>query len=239
MRKRDPKHEASLNTLIQLLPEHIERLLLINDHHNSEYIASEVLASLVRARYSVQSDLLGLITRALHRRVIIGIHACIRRNETLRTLAIGNSELVQDTASYFWEKFFEDEQLVPNYEVRFGVYLQDRVIDYMRHLLTEENTRESMDTFTSIDEEGNSSSYIDTVSDDLDDSPEINVMRLQDQSRLMSALVNLPQKERNAFYFRVECKYDWVKVAEFLGCSIPKARDLLNLSIEKLQGALK
>jgi RNA polymerase sigma factor (sigma-70 family) len=239
MRKRDPKHEASLNTLIQLLPEHIHRLLLINDHHNSEYIASEVLASLVRARYGVQSDLLGLITRALHRRVIIGIHACIRRNETLRTLAIDNSELVQDTASYFWEKFFEDEQLVPNSEVRFGVYLQDRVIDYMRHLLTEENTRESMDTFTSIDEEGNSSSYIDTVPDDLNDSPEINVMRLQDQSRLMSALVNLPQKERNAFYFRVECKYDWVKVAELLGCSIPKARDLLNLSIEKLQGALK
>ncbi len=239
MRKRDEKHESALNFLVQLDCEEIKRLLLIEDYRNSEYVASEVLASLIRARYGLQSDLLELITRALHRRVIIGIHACIRKNETLRSLTMDNSELVQDTVSYFWEKFFEDEQLVSNSEVRFGVYLQDRVIDYMRHLLTEENTRESVDTFTATDEEGNFSNYIDTVEDDINNSPEIEVMRLQDKSRVMTALINLPQKERNAFYFRVECEYDWMKVAKLLHCSIPTARALLNLSIEKLQGALK
>jgi len=239
MRKRDPKHELSLNVLIKQNPDRIKQQLLIDDYHDSEYIPSEVLASLIRARYGFQSDLLGLITRVLHRRVIIGIHSCIRKNETLRSLAMDNSELVQEAASYFWGKFFEDEQLVSNSEVRFGVYLKDRVIDYMRYLLIEENTRESVDTFANVDDEGNSLNYIDTVEDDNNDSPEVEVIRLQEQSRIMAALINLPQKERNAFYFRVECEYDWMKVAKLLDCSIPTARALLNLSIEKLQGALK
>jgi len=239
MRKRDPKHEVSLNALISQKPDRIKQQLLIDDYQHSDYVASEVLASLVRARYGKQSDLLEVITRAFHKRVIKGIQHCINRQETLRSLALSDSEFVKEAASYFWEKFSEDVQTVSNAEVRFWVYLQNKVFDFKKHLLTEENTRQSIDSFTAADEEGNSSNYIDTVSDDSNDSPEINLMRSQRKAKLMSALMHLPQKERLSFFYRVECDYDWVKVAHLLDCSIPTARSLLKLSIDKLQGALK
>ena len=44
--------------------------------------------------------------------------------------------------------------------------------------------------------------------------------------------------ERNAFYFRAEFKYEWKKVAELLGCSIPTARKYFDGAMEKLEGAL-
>lgn len=238
MRKRDPKHEVSLNALIGLQPDQIKQQLLIDDYQHPDYVASEVLASLVRARYGKQSDLLEMITRAFHKRVIKGIQHCINRQETLRNLALSDNEFVGEATSYFWEKFSEDVQTVSNAEVRFWVYLQNKICDFKKHLQIEENTRLSIDSFTAADEESDSSNYIDTIVDESND-PEINAMRSQDKSRLMSTLMRLPQKERNAFYFRVECEYDWVKVAQLLECSIPTARSLLNLSIEKLQGALK
>lgn len=40
MRKRDTEHEANLNSLIQLDYEQIKRLLLFNDFHHSDYVAS-------------------------------------------------------------------------------------------------------------------------------------------------------------------------------------------------------
>ena len=239
MRKRDPKHEASLNVLIKLDTYDMKLLLSIDDYRNSDFIASEVLASLVIMKYGEQSDLLGAIVKSLHKRVIKGIQGCIKRNETLQVLVATNSEFVQETASYFWEKLLDDKQVVSNSEVRFGVYLQNRVVDYMRHLLTDENTRESMDNFANVDEEGNTSNFIDTVSGDHDDSPEMIAIRSQEQSKLMSALMGFPENERNAFYFRVECKYDWTTVAQFIGCSVPTARKLYNSCMEKLKGVFE
>ncbi|MGZ8982328.1 MAG: sigma-70 family RNA polymerase sigma factor [Methylotenera sp.] len=239
MRKRDPKHDASLNALIKLNADGVTRLVSIDDYLHLNYVASEVLVSLIRMKYGLQLDVLHTITKVLHKRVIVGIQSCIRHNDTLRALAVSNSELVQEAASYFWEKLLEDTQVVSNSEVRFGVYLKNRVIDYMRHLLTEENTRQSTDAFTSVDEEGKMSNYIDALSGDDDDSPEVMAIRAQDKSILMSVLTHLPQDERHAFYFRVECNYDWAEVAKYLSCSIPTARKLFKSSVEKLQGALK
>jgi RNA polymerase sigma factor (sigma-70 family) len=239
MRKRDPKHETSLNALIKLSIDDIKRLVSIDDYHHSDFIASEVLASLVRIKYGEQSGLLEVIVKSLHKRVIKGIQGCIKRNETLQALVASNSELVQEIASYFWEKLIEDKQVVSNSEVRFGVYLQNRVIDCMRHQLIDENSRESIDSFTSVDEEGNTTSFIDTVPSDPEDSPEVSVIRAQEQSILMNALMQLPKDQRDAFYFRNECDYDWEQVSEFLNCSVPTARKLYKLSIEKLQGVLK
>lgn len=239
MRKHDPKHEIRLNALTSLKPDQIKHQLLIDDYLHPDYVASEVLASLVRIRYGLQNGLLELITRTLHKRVIIGIQGCINKNQTLRSLVVSNGELIKDATSYFWEKFLGDEQAVSNAEVRFGVYLTNRVIDYMRHLLTNKNSSESIDGFTSIDDEDSTSNFIDTVSDEFEESPEMIVIRNQTKSELNTALMKLTKNERAVFSYRSEYEYDWKQIAQFMDCSIPTAQKLFKASKEKLLGVLK
>jgi RNA polymerase sigma factor (sigma-70 family) len=109
----------------------------------------------------------------------------------------------------------------------------------MRHLLTQKNNMESIDTMTVDDKDGNQTPITEMVEDDDAETPEEIVMRIQQTSALRGMLMSLPRAERNAFFFRIECQYDWKKVAEFIGCSIPTARQHLKRSLEKLQGVMK
>jgi DNA-directed RNA polymerase specialized sigma24 family protein len=51
--------------------------------------------------------------------------------------------------------------------------------------------------------------------------------------------MDLPKRERDAFYFREEFKYEWAKVAELLGCSVPTARKYRDQAMDKLKGAME
>jgi DNA-directed RNA polymerase specialized sigma24 family protein len=85
-------------------------------------------------------------------------------------------------------------------------------------------------------EDGDPMNFIDTVEDINGETPENAAMRRQLSAKMMGVLMALPKQERNAFYFRVECGYDWITVAKLLGCSIPTAREYVKRSLEKLQG---
>jgi RNA polymerase sigma factor (sigma-70 family) len=128
---------------------------------------------------------------------------------------------------------------VSNCEVYFGKFVPERVDDYMRHLLTEKNSMESIDAMPVNDEEGNQTPLIDTVMDDNTETPEEVLMQAQQSAAVNGMLVSLPQAERKAFYFRMVCEYDWKKIAGLIGCSIPTARQHFNRSFEKLQGVME
>ena len=194
---------------------------------------------MVRVRFGYATGVLDVATEELHRRVISGVGLRVFNVPRWRELAANDSEVVAEASAYFWDKFLRDTQDVCNAEVRFKVYLDNRVDDYMRHLSTEENTRNSIDGMAAVDDDGNKANFIDMVEDLDGELPVESIIREQESAQVMSALMALPRKERNAFYFRVECRYDWSTVADFLGCSIPTARKLVKSSLEKLLGVLK
>lgn len=238
MRQRDPIHDRRLHQILWLDPQECKRQIAITDYRQPDYVVSEVLASMIRARFGANNGVLSAATEALHRRVVEGAGTRIRTKEAWRQLEHNNSEVVTEAISYFWDKFLDDEQAVCNAEVRFVVYLKNKVDDYMRHLLTDENTRPSVEDVVGKDEDGDEVEFIDTVKDADGESPEEAAMRGQLSTKVMNALMSLRRRERNAFYFRVECEYKWKKVAELLGCSIPTARELVKNSLEKLRGEI-
>ena len=239
MHQRDPNHESRLRQLLYLSTEECKRQMAIADYRQPDYVASEVLASLIRVRFGKMTGVLSVVTEALHRRVVKGAEVRIRGKEAWRELERNNSEVVADAIAYFWDKFLHDQQAVCNAEVRFAVYLRNKVDDYMIHLLTNENTMESIDDMGAKDEDGDEVEFIDIVRDPNGECPEQAAMRGQLSAKVTSALMALPRRERNAFYFRVECDYDWSKVANLLECSVPTARELVKRSLDKLRGDLR
>lgn len=240
MRQRDPNHERRLQGLLTSSADDCKRQIAVSDYRKNDYVASEVLASIVRLRFGQTTGVLHAATEEMHRRVVkmVEIHTFRRHSDAWRELKHNCSEVVVDAISYFWTTFIEDEQVVCNAEVRFAVYLQNKVDDYMKHLLIEENTRKSINDIAASDEDGDEADFIDTVEDDIGKSPEAVAIKMQENEKINGAFMSLPRIERNAFYFRMECEYDWDTVAKFLGCSIPIARQHLNRGLEKLQGAL-
>lgn len=238
MRQRDPNHESRLSQLLGLDPEECKRQIAIANYRQTGYVASEVLASLIRVRFGATTGVLSAATAALHRRVVEGAEVRVRTKDAWRALDRNNSEVIAEAIAYFWDKFLHNTQAVCNAEVRFAVYLKDRVDDYMLHLLTEENTRPSVDDMGTKDEEGEEVEFIDMLEDPNGESPEQVAIRGQLSTKITSALMALPRHERNAFYFRVECDYDWQRVADLLGYSVPTAREMVKRSIDKLRGAL-
>lgn len=240
MRQRDPNHEQRLQGLLTLNADECKRQITVSDYRKHNYVASEVLASIIRLRYGQSTGVLHAATEELHRRVVkmVEIQTHQRHVDIWNELKRNCSEVVVDAISYFWTTFIADKQAVCNAEVRFAVYLQNKVDDYMKHLLIEENTRTSVDDMAAADEDGDEADFIDTVDDTLSESPEEFAIRMQKSEKINNALMSLPRIERNAFYFRIECEYDWETVAKFLGCSIPVARQHLNICLKKLQGAL-
>lgn len=238
MRQRDQNHEDSLKKLVTLNADEGIRRIGINDYRNPEYVASEVLASIVRARFGAGTGVLTAATMALHHRVVEGAEIRAWSHSVWRDIARNNSEAIKDAIGYFWAKFVADKQAVCNAEVRFGVYLENKVDDYMRHLLTEENTRESIDAISVTDDDGEDANYIDIVKDLNGESPEEAAIRGQMSKVIAQAFLVLSERERQALYLRVECDYDWNTVAKDLACSIPTARNFVKTGLEKLRGEI-
>ena len=134
---------------------------------------------------------------------------------------------------------FAETVAVSNAEVRFAVYVRDRFDDFMRHLRAEKNSMESVDTMTVTDREGSATPFIDTVEETDSEGPEEKLIGKQRNAKVLSTLMALPMIERNVFYFRVEFKYEWKKVAELLGYSIPTAKNHFKSAMKKLEGALE
>jgi RNA polymerase sigma factor (sigma-70 family) len=235
MRKRDPVHEQRLQQLLKSTPDECKRQIKV-EPPDPDYVSSEVLASLVRLRFERDNGLMDAAAAALHKRVVKGARSRILGRPTWRRI-YGNKDtgIIDDAVTYFWEKFLADQQAVCNAEVRFEVFWKNKTDDYMRHLLTEENTRPSLDALANVDDDGRSTPVAEQIEDD-GPSPEESAIVSQLAANLSDELLALPKRERNAFQFRCEYGYPWKKVAELLQCSIPTARELVRISVEKLQG---
>ena len=237
MRKRQPKHESQLKSIEEATPSEVIRRIGIVDYTAADFLDSEVLASLIRNRVQESDGVVNEAVVVLNKRIQVLVGKRLRGETWFQMLGRGNT-VIEDTIGYVWEALLKEEG-VSNCEVYFGVFVPERVDDYMRHLLTEKNSMESIDAMTVKDKEGNQTPLIDTVMDDETETPEEVFTRAQQTAAVRNMLMSLPQAERNAYYFRIMCQYDWNKVADFIGCSIPTARQHLKRSLDKLQGVME
>jgi len=239
MRKRQPKHETQLKSIEGAAPTEVIRRLGIVDYTEADYLESEVVASLIRNRVQASAGVVEEATVELNRRIQILVGKRLRAEIWNKMDMVGRSStVVEDTIDYVWDSLLEEEG-IPNCEVFFAVFVRERVDDYMRHLLTEKNSMESIDAMTVNDEDGNQTPMIDMVEDNDSETPEEITMRRAQSAALCNTLMSLPQAERSAFYFRKECEYEWENVAKLMKCSIPTARQHLKKGMQKLQGVME
>lgn len=236
MRKRETHHQVQLDSVPLLTPSELPRRFGL-DHHDPGHIASEVLATLVLNRIGQARGITDAAAEALIKRIqaLVGKRwqGMKSRPEVLRR---GN-QAFEDVLDYVWDKLLEEKGPFSNAEYRFGLYVGNRVDDFLRHLRAEKNSMDSVDSMRNEDD--GPILTIDDVEDDNTESPEESLMRKQQSAKVHKVLLDLPKLERNAFYFREEFKYEWAKVAELLGCSVPTARKHHDQAMEKLKGAME
>lgn len=239
MRKRDPKHQAQLDEIQSLSPPELIRRIGIKGYTDQHYVESEVLATLIRARFGQMSGVVDAAVVELHRRMQILVGKRMLGMKGQPEVARRGDQAVPDTIDYIWDHFFEETVPLSNSEVRFAVYVRDRVDDFMRHLRAEKNSMESVDGMDIVDSDGGTTPYIETVEDPRAETPEDALSWKQKSAKVLDTLMSLPKTERNAFYFRAEFQYEWQKVADLLGCSIPTARKHYDTAMKKLKGELE
>ncbi|WP_041790260.1 sigma-70 family RNA polymerase sigma factor [Rhodoferax ferrireducens] len=238
MRARDPDHEQQLKIVHGLDAAELKRRIGIGNHEHANHLASEVLATLIRTRYRETERVVDEAVAELNRRIQILAGKRLRGMSAWGDVVKRGSTMVADTIDYVWESLLADTSPVSNCEVRFAVFVRDRVDDFMRHQLRLKNSMQSVDAMTVTDEQGEDPA-IAAEEDTGAETPEEAAIRTQTTARVRVALMALPRKERDAFYFRTECKYEWRKVAELLGCSIPTANQHHQRALTKLLGELE
>jgi len=236
MRKRERHHQAQLDSIQSMvLSEMPHRFGL--DHRHTDHVSSEVLVTLVLNRVGQAAGVTDAAAEALIKRIqaVAGKRwqGMRSRPEVIRR----GGQAFEDVLDYVWDKLLAEKGPFSNAEYRFGIYVRNRVDDFLRHLRTEKN---SMDSVDAMGGEDDSVRYTaDDVEDENAETPEDALVRKRQSAKVNQVLIDLPKLERDAFYFRDEFKYEWAKVAELLGCSVPTARKYRDQAMNKLKGAME
>jgi hypothetical protein len=239
MRKRTPKHEAQLGEIQNLSPSDLIRRIGIRGHNDQNYLESEILATLIRNRFEQVSGVVDAAVVELNRRMQILVGKRMLGIRGQPEVARRGDQAVPDTIDYIWDHFYAETVPLSNSEARFAVYVHDRFDEFVRHLRAEKNSMESVDDMDVVDADGSSTPYIETVEDPRAETPEEALIWRMQSSKTLSTLMSLQKAERNAFYFRAKFEYEWQKIADLLGCSIPTARKHYYTAMERLKGALE
>ena len=236
--KPDPIHQASFKLLLQLPHAEIRRRIAIEKFKDPDFIASEVLVSLVRARFSHENGLLDRIVSTLYGRLMRLINAYFCKNPQWSGIVAASSETLVEATSAAWEALNQDPNLVSFAEVRFLPWVEARANDYLQKQLAQKNNMPSYDSLTAVDEDGNTTSPENLLESDEEDVPEAVAQRRELSDNLLKLIMYWEPAVRHAVYYRLECDYDWALVAELMHVSKPTARKYYSIGIQRLNGAI-
>lgn len=234
----DPKHRASLQKLVQLPITEIRRQLAIEKFKDPEFVASEVLVTMVRMRFGLESGLLDRVVNVLYGRLMRLIDQYFRKNPQWHGVVNSSSETLAEATSTAWVVLNADSNPVSFAEVRFLPWVQARAEDYLQEQLAQKNSMPSYDASTEIDEEGEATGAENLLKADKDDQPDAIAERRELSLHLQDVLLTLDPRVRRVVYLRLGFRYDWDKVAELMGVTKPTARKYYNIGIEQLNGAI-
>lgn len=239
MRTPDPRHQQQLHGLTGLSAEELIKRINVRDHNDASHVHSEVLATLIRHPHGRPEKVNTAAVEELNARIQILAGKRLRGLSWLPGVRRRGSNALQDTIDYVWERIFEDKGL-SNSEVRFAVFVRDRVDEFVRHLEFDKNSMDPIEGMSVVDPQtGDETPLIELQEDTQGERPEAALMRKQQSEALDNAVLALPKEQRRAFLLRAKFEYDWQRVAAALGCSVPTARKLYELARETLQGALQ
>jgi len=239
MRKPDPRHQQQLHELTGLSAEQLVERIGVRDHRDARHVHSEVLATLIRHPPGLPEKVVTAAVEELNARVQIRVGKRMRGFSWLPGVRRRGSNALQDTIDYVWDRIFEDKG-TSNSEVRFGVFVIERVDEFVRHLDAHKNSMDPIEGMTVIDHDtGDETPLIALQEDTQGERPEDALLRKQQSEALDGAILALPKDQRRAFLLRAKFEYDWQRVAAALGCSVPTARKLYELARETLEGALQ
>jgi RNA polymerase sigma factor (sigma-70 family) len=210
-----------------------------NGHNDPRHVHSEVLATLIRHPTGRPEKVLAAVVEELNARIQVLVGKRWRGLSWLPGVRRRGSNALQDTIDYVWDRIFEDKG-VSNSEVRFAVFVRDRVDEFMRHLEADKNSMDPIEGMSVVDAKTGEATPLMELQEDTEcEKPEAALMRKQQSKLLNDAILSLPKEQRRAFLLRAKFEYDWQRVAEALGCSVPTARNLYAQACETLQGALQ
>lgn len=235
----DQNHERSRKALVKLDAVELRRRIDIENYRHPNYVESEVLASLVRARFGKDSGVLDHAGAVLYGRLMTLIDRYFSKNTKWHAVVYSSSETLKDATSYAWLVMLEDKNTVSFAEVRFLPWVEARAEDYLQQQLAQKNQIQALETMSARDEDGREMAYENSLEGDADDLPDAILERKQLSARLNTMCMGFEHLVRRAVYFRLECRYEWSKVAELLDCSVPTARKYYNIGMEGLKGAMK
>lgn len=236
--KPDPKHQASLQLLLQLPDVEISRRLSIEKFKDPDFVASEVLVSLVRMRFGLRSGLLDRIVSVLYGRLMRLINVYFHKKPQWHGIVNVSSETLQEATSAAWVVLNTDSNPVSFAEVRFLPWVEARAEDYLQEQVALKNSMPSYDALSAVDEDGCTTGAENLLEGDGEDVPEAVAQRRELSGRLRGLMMSWEPGVRHAVYFRLECDYDWDMVAELMGVTKPTARKYYNIGIERLNGAI-
>jgi hypothetical protein len=235
----DKGHQANLQALVKLDASEIRRRIALDDYRDTNYVASEVLASMVRAHFGKDSGVLDRAAAVLYKRLMTLIDRYFDKNPTWKPIVTASSETLKEATAASWFTLLTDKNPVSFAEVRFLPWVEARTEDFLQQQLAQKNQMQSLETISAKDEDGKDTPYENTLRGDDDDAPDALLERKQLKERLMAMWMKSEPMARKALYFRLVCEYDWSEVAKLLNCSRPTARKYYNIGIEQLKGAIE
>lgn len=239
MAEPDPKHQAAHRALIVLNTAEILRRVQIRDYMDPDYVASEVLVTIVRARFGDRVGILDASASELYRRMTGMAGVWFSRHPAQQAILAITSDPEHDAAMDAWVALLQDPEPTSFAEVCLKDFLKKKLIDFVRTAFAQKRRADSLDAPV----RGLDGEHLGAVGDALLDDAQEDQLALaikgQDIELVTAALLELPQQERNAINLRVLLGQKWEKVARVLGCSLPTARQHVKRGLMKLQGVLK
>lgn len=235
--KPDPRHQANLQLLLKCQAAEIKQRVNITDFENSDYIASEVLVSLIRMRFGAGNGLLDVIVNTLHSRLMRLIQRYFQKNPQWYSVVNSSSETLIEVTTSTWVALLNDVNTVSFAEVRFLGWVEARTVDYFKGQLAYKNQMPSYESITAVDEDGNETVQGNLLESDELDEPDLVFERKELSQSLAKLMMSWEPNIRQAVYYRLECDYDWEKTAALLNVSKPTAKKYYNIGIDALKGA--
>jgi hypothetical protein len=222
----DPEHERCRLALVALEPPEQLRRIRIADHHDPDYVPSEVLASLVRACFGRNTGVLDGAVDVLYERLMILVASYFKKNPKWGKVVRCSSETLKEATSEAWVTLNTDKNSPSFAEVRFLPWVEGRVKDFLKAQTRKKYLPNRPDN-----------PEHDQFPDEDQDNPEEALVREHLTANLEGVLLACPPKVRQAVYLRAQCEHPWSVVANMIDCSVPTARAYYKQGLKALAGA--
>lgn len=220
--KPDKQHQADLAAALDQQESGLRARLAIRDYQSPDYLASEVLVSLIRLRHGAPEGVGAAIVEVLNSRLTSLAGSFFAKHGKPRQ----GESIVEEAVNAVWVAVLAAQEPVGDSfaEMRFLPFVSARLTDLVRRAIVRDRNTVATAELAPIGQDGEITSFEESIPIDGEDQPEKEFERKRLMTRLAADMAALSKKERIAVYFRLECQFEWRRIAELMDCSIPTAR---------------